>query len=87
MNRGVRSFESGSLKIDRKGKFNIVSIQGIGKVRFKGDEADEYKLVRVVKTALRVKVQIVYEEARHSVVDSRAPVGIDLGVSKQVTVS
>ena len=86
--RKVRSFETDSFNLKRRRKWNTVSIKGVGKFRFKGELQGRVKMVRVVKTARRVKIQLTTEmPAGDNVVDERAPIGIDLGIDNVVAIS
>ena len=85
--RGIRSFESASLNVQQGKKWHKVQIKGIGRLKFKGKVSGDIKLVRIVRTALRIKIQLVCEHPDRSVADHRAPIGIDAGVSKLLTLS
>ena len=88
-NRPIRSFETDSFTVRQSGKFYSVSLKGIGKIRFKADGivSDMPKLLRVVRTPLRVKVQFVCERELEVQADNRPPVGIDVGIKSQVALS
>ena len=85
--RGIRSFECDSLNVQQGKKWHKIEIKGIGRLKFKGKVSGDIKLVRIVRTALRVKIQLVCEHPDRTVVDHRAPIGIDVGVSKLLTLS
>ena len=86
--RKVRSFETDSFNIKRNKSWLAVSVKGIGKFRFKGELQGRVKMVRIVKTARRVKIQLITElPAADRVVDERAPIGIDLGIESVVALS
>ena len=86
--RKVRSFETDSFNIKRRRHWNIVSIKGVGKFRFKGELQGRVKMVRIVKTPRRVNIQLVTEiPPGDGMVDERAPTGIDLGISSVVAMS
>ena len=85
--RGIRSFESSLLKIKQGNKWNSLKIKGIGNLRFKGEIPESLKLVRVVKTPLRVKIQLVHEIEQIEIKDNREVIGIDLGILNNVTLS
>ena len=57
-NRGIRSFEWHNPIIRHNGKYNVLQVKGIGKLRFKGILPKSVKFVRVVKTALRTKFRL-----------------------------
>ena len=85
--RQIRSFETGQFNIKQQGKYNIVKIKGIGKFRFKGEVPENIKFVRIVKTPLRVKIQLIHEKELNVVDDSRKPLGIDVGIKSRITLS
>ena len=85
--RGIRSFEWHNPFIRRNGKCNVLQVKGVGKIRFKGELPEHIKMVRVVKTALRVKVQIVHELPDVEPVPSLNPIGIDVGVKSRISCS
>ena len=62
-------------------------IKGIGKFRFKGKLKGEAKFLRIVKTPIRIKIQLVCELPDIEVEDARAPVGVDAGVLNRVSLS
>ena len=86
--RKVRSFETDQFNIKRRRKWNTISIKGVGRLRFKGEVQGQVKMVRIVKTARRVNIQLTTEvPAGYGMVDERAPIGIDLGISSVVAMS
>lgn len=85
--RGIGSFESQLLRVNRNGKYNVVNVRGVGKIRFRGEMPDNVRLVRIVRTALRVVVQLIAEHTDPFIRDSRKPVGTDVGISKLMTLS
>ena len=56
-------------------------------MKFKGKVTGEIRPVRVVRTSLRVKLQLICEPPERAVVDNTAPVGMEVGVSKLLTLS
>ena len=88
-NRPIRSFETDKFTTRSSGKFYSVNIKGIGKIRFKSDATvtEMPKLLRVVRTPLRVKVQFVCEREMETKTDHRPPVGIDVGITSQIALS
>ncbi len=86
-NRGVRSIESSLIRVYRGIKWNHVDWKGIGRLRFRGEIPENIRLVRVVRTPLRVKVQIVYDCEPEPVTDERMPIGIDVGIAKLLATS
>ena len=70
----VRSFETESFSINRSGKLHAVSVKGVGKFRFKGELPDlareQYKKLRIVKTARRIWVMVVCELSDVNIADS-----------------
>ena len=85
--RGIRSFSMPCPKIRTNGKWSWVKIKGIGRVRFKGFPEGAVKLVRVIRTARRIKVQFVTEQSVTVAPDSRSMVGIDVGIKARVALS
>ena len=86
---GIHSFEDPApAKIKSSGKRCSYSIKGIGRLRFRGSLPEGVvKVVRVVRTPRRVKLQFVMEVADPEVLDVRPPVGIDLGIKDRATLS
>ena len=89
-NRGIRSFDNGDHipKIKQKGNKYSLSIAGLGVFKF-GKKLPEgiIKLIRVVKTPRRVKLQFVVEIEDLIKQPQDSPIGIDMGVSNLVTTS
>ena len=85
--RQIRSFETSQFNIKQQGKYNVVKIKGIGKFRFKGEVPENVKFVRIVKTPLRVKIQIIHEKSLAIENDSRELLGIDVGIKSRITLS
>ena len=85
--RRVRSFEVPAPKIHRKGKWNTVSVKGIGRFRFRGEADGTPKVLRIVKTPIRVLVQLVVEREVADVIDMRERLGIDVGVRSRIALS
>ena len=85
--RGVKSFETDVFSIHKALSWNSVRIKGIGKFRFKGKLKGEAKFLRIVKTPIRIKIQLVCELPDVEVEDARAPVGVDAGVLNRVSLS
>ncbi len=85
--RGVKSFETDVFSIHKALSWNSVRIKGIGKFRFKGKLKGEAKFLRIVKTPVRIKIQLVCELPDIEVEDARAPVGVDAGVLNRVSLS
>ena len=85
--RGVKSFETDVFSIHKALSWNSVRIKGIGKFRFKGKLKGEAKFLRIVKTPVRIKIQLVCELPDVEVEDARAPVGVDAGVLNRVSLS
>ena len=85
--RGIRSFEWHNPAIRKQGKFNVLLIKGVGRLRFKGEVPDHIRFVRVVKTARRVKVQIIHAIEAVEPAPSINPIGIDVGIRSRVTCS
>ena len=85
--RGLRSFEVPAPAIRRHGRWNVVAVKGIGKFRFAGDVEGRPKILRVVKTPMRVAVQIVVEREAPALVDLRPRLGIDVGIRARIALS
>ena len=86
-NRGIKSFETDSFRIHKAGPWQCIRIKGIGKFRFKGELKGEAKVLRIVKTPIRIKIQLVCELPDVQVEDERSPIGIDVGVLNRITLS
>lgn len=86
---GIHSFEDPTpAQVKSSGKHYAYTIKGIGRLRFRGAlPSGEVKVVRVVRTPRRVKLQFVMEVAEPAVLDIRPPVGIDLGIKDRATLS
>jgi len=87
--RGIHSFECTQPgKVKSSGKHFSYKVKGIGLLKFRGALPDgKVKLVRVVRTPCRVKLQFVMEVSEPEVLDVRPPVGIDLGIKSRATLS
>ena len=85
--RGIRSFEWHNPIIKTHGKYNVLQVKGVGKLRFKGMLPDDIKFVRVVKTALRVKIQLIHELPDVDSALSINSIGIDVGIKSRITCS
>ena len=85
--RSLRSFEVPAPAIRRHGRWNVVAIKGIGKFRFAGEINGKPKILRVVKTPMRVAVQIVVEREVADRVDRRPRLGIDVGILSRIALS
>lgn len=79
-NRGIRSFETSQFRIRQAGKRHAVGIKGFGRIKVRRVPDGEIRLIRIVKTPLRVKVQFVTEIEREVVADNSPVVGIDVGI-------
>ena len=84
LNRKIRSLETDSFRILPNNKIKIKGLPGI-KVR--NIPEGKIKLIRILKTALRVTVQFVVEQVKE-IVPSNAPVvGIDVGINSLAVLS
>ena len=83
----VRSFDVPTFKIHRSGVWNSFVVKGIGRFRFKGEIGGDAKLVRVVVTARRVKIQVVCAIEKEVSEDRGDVVGIDVGIKERVVLS
>ena len=87
---GIHSFEvSARREIKSSGKYYSYKIKGIGRLKFREALPDgKIKMVRVVRTPRRVKLQFVMEVAdSDGVIDVRPPVGIDVGIKDRAVLS
>ena len=86
---GIHSFEDPTpAQVKSSGKHYAYAVKGIGRLKFRGAlPKGEVKVVRVVRTPRRVKLQFVMEVAGPEVLDIRPPVGIDLGITDRATLS
>lgn len=85
--RGVRSFAMPCPKIRTNGKWSWVTVKGVGRIRFKGAPEGTVKLLRIVRTARRVKIQFVCEQEVEITPDDRPAIGIDMGIKSRVALS
>ena len=85
----VRSFEYPNPPVKRKGKRWVLNVKGVGKFRFKHDGRLGAKptLARIMATPCRVKVQLLVDTPICDWTDEREPLGIDVGIKAQVTLS
>jgi len=86
---GIHSFEdTAPAKVKSSGKYFSYTVKGIGCLKFREALPDgKVKLVRVVRTPRRIKLQFVMEASEPEVLDVRPPVGIDLGIKDRATLS
>lgn len=87
--RGIRSFDiEKPPKVKSTGKSYAISIKGVGRLKFKKPLPEgDVKVLRVVRTPRRVKLQFVMEVPDPNVIDIRPAVGIDLGIKSRVICS
>ena len=85
--RKVRSFETTARTIHTQGRWNYITIKGLGKIRFQGQPSGTVKTVRIVCTPRRVVVQFVCEIEDLSRLDMRPSIGIDVGITNRVALS
>ena len=84
--RGIRSFSTSQPRLKTHGKWQSLSIKGIGRLRFKGRIEGTGVKARVVKTPLRVVVQLVVA-LPDTQPNPQPPLGIDVGIAARVTLS
>ena len=87
---GIRSFEEDKpSEVKSSGKYYSYAIKGIGRLKFREALPDgKIKLVRVVRTPRRVKLQFIMEVAEpDGVIDVRPPVGVDVGIKDRAVLS
>ena len=85
--RRINSFDITNPTIKTVNKHKVLCIKGIGKFRFKADDLPEIKSARLVVTPRRVKVQLVIETKIVETQNIRNPLGIDVGIKNQITLS
>ena len=85
--RPVRSFEVPAPRIHFGPNWHSVNVKGVGRFRFQGDLSGKPKTLRVVSTARRVEVQFTCEVDLSEPVDTRPPLGIDVGIKERVALS
>ena len=86
--RKIRSFEMPVTRIGRHSDdLSFINIKGIGKIKFKHlPEVNKIKQVRLVKTALGVKIQFVADIDK-AIKSQGEMIGIDLGISNRLVTS
>ena len=86
---GIHSFEDPApAKVKSLGRYYSYKVKGIGRLKFRDALPEgKVKVVRVVRTPRRIKLQFVMEVSAPEVLDVRPPVGIDLGVKDRATLS
>lgn len=85
--RGIRSFEV-TVPVRTNGRCSWVVVKGVGRIRFRGRPPEGgVKLVRICRTARRVKVQLVVERQIEVTPDRRPTVGLDMGIKARVALS
>ena len=84
--RGVRSFSTSRPRLKSHGRWHSLSLKGIGRLRFRGQIDGTVLKARVVRTPIRIVVQLVVE---HPDAQSapRPPLGIDVGITARATLS
>lgn len=87
-NRKIHSFDIPYPFIKRINKRHVLIVKGVGKFRFKASqEIGQVNAARVVVTPCRIKVQLIVETPECDYQDQREPIGIDLGIAQQATLS
>ena len=85
---GIHSFEIIGPKIISLGKYHSIKIKGLGRFRFKGILPEgKFKRLRIIKSPIRIKLQIMTELPDNNKKDNREPLGIDLGIKSRATLS
>jgi len=85
--RGVRSFEVVT-PLKTNGRRSWVVVKGVGRVRFRGGPPEgTVKVLRICRTARRVKIQFVVEQETEIASDPRPMVGIDMGIRSRIALS
>ena len=85
----VRSFDHPQPSIKRINKRWVLNVKGVGKFRFKHDGRLDVQpvMARIVSTACRVKIQLMVDTPDCDWDDKREPLGVDLGITSQVSLS
>ncbi len=93
-NRPVRSFETNNYKnIEKIGRRTYLTIKGLGRLSFKGSMPDGVVLkqpkttIRIVKTAIRIKIQFLCEFTSEKKRPMDRSIGIDLGIINRMAFS
>ncbi len=86
--RKIKSFETYQWsRVKKQDRRTTLSVKGAGRMSFKGRIPEGTKYIRIVRTALRVEIQFVYETVVGVDRGSDRPIGIDLGVKNRITLS
>ena len=84
--RGMRSFSTSQPRLKSHGQWHSLSLKGIGRLRFKGSIPGNVLRACVVKTPLRVRLQLVVARPAPPP-NPQPPLGIDVGVAARATLS
>lgn len=84
--RGIRSFSISQPRLKTHGQWHSLSLKGIGRLRFKGEIEGKVLKARVVRTPIRIVVQLVVEQSDPQPAP-RPPLGIDVGITARATLS
>lgn len=84
--RGVRSFSTSRPRLKSHGRWQSLSLKGIGRLRFKGEIKGEVLKARIVHTPIRVVVQLIVA-LPDADPTPHPPLGIDVGVAARATLS
>ena len=91
---GVHSFEVPGDALRKRGKYYVVAVKGVGKLRFADRrgalEGGKARLVRIVRTPLGkgYEVQVVVDRGEVTVPpDTRGAVGVDVGIKVNCSLS
>ncbi|MYD76253.1 MAG: IS200/IS605 family element transposase accessory protein TnpB [Gammaproteobacteria bacterium] len=82
-NRGIRSFEIPQPRFHG----DSIKVKGIGRFRMDSVPESRIRLVRIVKSALRITVQFVVEIENVEARKTDAPIGVDLGLKDRAILS
>ncbi len=86
--RKVRSFETYTWGNVKKGeRRTYLTVKGVGRISFRGSIPEGTKYIRILRTALRVEIQFIYETIAGEDRGLDRPVGMDLGVRNRIALS
>ena len=84
--RGVRSFSTSQPRLKSPGNWQHLSVKGMGRLCFKGEINGDVRKARVIKTPLRVVIQLIVDLPDVQPAP-RPPLGIDGGIAARATLS
>ena len=87
MDRPVRSFDAFQFRIRPCGKGHAILIKGFPPFRVDSIPEGEIRMVRVVRTPVRVEAHVLTREDVEVVPSTAEPIGVDMGVENRATLS